>query len=145
MMEEVLANWISVKIQYRVIDFPKRVVQCGKTEDGSVGVDYMEKEKFIQDERNMFINVIYITTGLTMAISTCKNFVHYFCTEENDLYIKFTYSACWCINFLLPFSFFLSFFYFLVSARMWLAKRSSCRAISCSWAATRLAFHCFLF
>ena len=44
----------------------------------------MEKEKFIQDERNMFINVIYITTGLTMAISTCKNFVHYFCIEEND-------------------------------------------------------------
>ena len=106
----------------------------------------MEKEKFIQDERNMFINVIYITTGLTMAISTCKNFVHYFCTEENHVYIKFTYSACWCINFLLLFSFFfLSFFHFLVSARMWLAKRSSCRAISCCWAATRLAFHCFLF
>ena len=98
-----------------MIDFPKRVVQCGKTEDGSIGVDYMEKEKIVQDERNMFINVIYITTGLTMAISTCKNFVHYFCTEENDLYIKFTYSACWCINFLLLFSFFLSFtFWFLL-------------------------------
>ena len=97
----------------------------------------MEKEKIIQDERNMFINVIYITTGLTMAISTCKNFVHYFCTEENDLYIKFTYSACWCINFLLFFSFF--YLFLLFSARMWLAKRSSCPAISCSWAATRLA------
>ena len=36
--------------------------------------------------------------------------------------------------------FFFIFFYFLVSARMSLAKRSSCRAISCSWAATRLAF-----
>ena len=92
-----------------MIDFPKRVVQCGKTEDGSIGVDYMEKEKIVQDERNMFINVIYITTGLTMAISTCKNVVHYFCTEENDLYIKFTYSACWCINFLLLFSFFYLF------------------------------------
>ena len=57
-----------------MIDFPKRVVQCGKTEDGSIGVDYMEKEKIVQDERNMFINVIYITTGL--AISTYKNFVH---------------------------------------------------------------------
>ena len=54
----------------------------------------------------MFINVICITTGLTMAISTYKNFVHYFCNEENDLYIKFTYSAWWCINFLLLFSFF---------------------------------------
>ena len=52
------------------------MVQCGKTEDGSVGVDYMEKEKIIQDARNMFINVIYITTGPTMAISTYKNFVH---------------------------------------------------------------------
>ena len=59
-----------------MIDFPKRVVQCGKTEDGSIGVDYMEKEKIVQDERNMFINVIYITTGLTMAISTYNNFVH---------------------------------------------------------------------
>ena len=59
-----------------MIDFPKRLVQCGKTEDGSIGVDYMEKEKIVQDERNMFINVIYITTGLTMAISTYKNFVH---------------------------------------------------------------------
>ena len=36
----------------------------GKTKDGSVGVDYLEKEKIIQDARNMFINVIYITTGL---------------------------------------------------------------------------------
>ena len=55
-----------------MIDFPKRVVQCGKTEGGRVGVDYMEKEKIIQDARNMFINVIYITTGLTMAISTIR-------------------------------------------------------------------------
>ena len=53
------------------------MVQCGKTEDGSVGVDYKEKEKIIQDARNMFINVTYITTGLTMAISTYNNFVHY--------------------------------------------------------------------
>lgn len=58
-----------------------------------------------KDHTGWFIHVIYITTGLTMAISTYKNFVHYFCIEENDLYIKFTYSACWCINFLLLFSF----------------------------------------
>ena len=61
-----------------------------------------------------------------------------------DLYIKFTYSAYCCIyNFLLFFSFFLYFFFiffhFLASARMRLAKRSSCPAISCSWAATHLA------
>ena len=31
------------------------------------------------------------------------------------------------------------FLYFLVSAKIWLAKRPSCPAISCSWAATRLA------
>ena len=31
------------------------------------------------------------------------------------------------------------FFYFLVSAKIWLAKRPSCPTISCSWAATRLA------
>ena len=30
-------------------------------------------------------------------------------------------------------------FYFLASARMWLDKRLSCPAISCSWAATHLA------
>ena len=30
-------------------------------------------------------------------------------------------------------------FYFLVSCKIWLAKRPSCPAISCSWAATRLA------
>ena len=65
-----------------MINFPKRVVQCGKTEDGRVGVDYMEKEKIIQDARNMFINVIYITTGLNMAISTYKNFVRYFCMKK---------------------------------------------------------------
>ena len=92
MMEEVPANWKPVKILYRVIDFPKRVVQCRKAEDGSVGVDTMEKEKVMQDARNMFINVIYVTTGL-QAI-TNKNFVHYFCIEKNDLYIKFTYSLC---------------------------------------------------
>ena len=48
-----------------MIDFAKRVVQCRKTEDGSVVDDTMEKEKIIQDARNMFINVIYVTTGLT--------------------------------------------------------------------------------
>ena len=64
----------------------------------------------------MFINAIYVTTGLTQAITT-KNFVYYFCTEKkkndlywkNDLYIKFTYSSCWCINF--PF---ISFFLFVL-------------------------------
>ena len=30
-------------------------------------------------------------------------------------------------------------FYFFASSKMWLAKRPSCPAISCSWAATRLA------
>ena len=34
---------------------------------------------------------------------------------------------------------FLLSFYFLASAKMWLAKRPSCPAISCSWAVTRLA------
>ena len=109
MMEEVPTNWKPVKIQYRVIDFAKRVVQCRKTEDGSVVDDTMEKEKIIQDARNMFINVIYVTTGLTQAITT-KNFVHYFCIEENDLYIKFTLSACWCINFHCSSPFFFIFF-----------------------------------
>ena len=40
-----------------MIDFPKRVVQCRKMEDGSVGVDYMEKEKIIQDERKSVLNI----------------------------------------------------------------------------------------
>ena len=35
--------------------------------------------------------------------------------------------------------FFYFFFNFLVSSRIWLAKQSSCPAISCSWAATRFA------
>ena len=124
-----------------MINFPKRVVQCGKTEDGRVGVDYMEKEKIIQDARNMFINVIYITTGLNMAISTYKNFVRYFCMKKTictlDLHIVhagvlISFSSSSFLSFFI-------FFHFLASARMWLAKRSSCPSISCSWEATRLA------
>ena len=45
MMEEVPANWIPVKIWCSLIDFPKRVVQCGKTEDRSVGVDTITGRK----------------------------------------------------------------------------------------------------
>ena len=40
---------------------------------------------------------------------------------------------------MLLFEFLFISFYFLVSAKMWLAKRPSCPAISCGWAATRLA------
>ena len=36
-----------------------------KVEDGGIGVDTVEKEKIIQDARNMFINAIYVITGLT--------------------------------------------------------------------------------
>ena len=50
--------------------------------------------------------------------------------------ISFCYSPFLIFFF---FFFFKIFFDFLASAGMWLAKRSSCPAISCSWAATRLA------
>ena len=97
-----------------MIDFPKRVVQCGETEDGSVGVAHMEKEKIIQDARNMFINLIYITTGLTMAISTYKNFVHYFCIKKTTCTLNLhTVHPGVLISFCSsPFFFILSFFTF---------------------------------
>ena len=55
------------------------------------------------------------------------------CIGKPDLYNKFYQRSCCCLKFLFI------FFYFLVSAKMWLAKRPSCPAISSSWAATRLA------
>ena len=67
-------------------------------------MDTVEKEKIIQDARNMFINAIYVFTGPTLATTT-KNFIYYFISEKNDLYWKndlynkFTHSSCWCINF----------------------------------------------
>ena len=55
------------------------------------------------------------------------------CIGKPDLYNKFYQRSCCCLKFLFI------FFYFLVSVKMWLAKRPSCPAISSSWAAPRLA------
>ena len=83
--------------------------------DGDIGVDTVEKEKILQDARNKFICYIY-STGSPLE-TTIKDLTKVMLLFES-LFI---------------------FFYFLVSAKIWLAKRPSCAAISCSWAATRLA------
>ena len=81
----------------------------------------------------------YIVQVRLMTQLLKATYKHYFanktmCIRNFVLYNKFYQGTCCCLNF---FSYFLA--YFLVSAKMWLAKRPSCPAISCSWAATRLA------
>ena len=101
-------------------------------------MDTVKKEKIIQDARNMFIIAIYslqvrLRPQLLRTSYTNLLLKKTICNGKTICTVNFhIIHAAVLISFLYLFTFWLL-------PKMWLAKRPRCPAISCSWAATRLA------
>jgi len=105
-----------------------------EVEDDRDGVDTMEQEETTHNKRNLmncfffYINHMYINKSYTDFVKKkkLKKYKHLYLL--NKLFFS--------VNVL---------FHFWASARMWLAKWSSCPAISCNGAATRLPLRTVFF